>query len=50
MDKQNQNECRCEKAPCGCAAVGVERCTCGERCACKRACRCSGGCGCTVAK
>ena len=50
MDKQNQNECRCEKVSCGCAAVGVERCTCGERCACKRACRCSGGCGCTVAK
>ncbi len=45
----NQNECRCEKASCGCAPAAAERCTCGAACGCVRACRCGDGCACAAA-
>jgi hypothetical protein len=50
MNEQAKNECRCEKTTCGCAAVRVERCSCGERCACRSSCRCGAGCSCAAAK
>jgi hypothetical protein len=44
----NQNECRCEKKSCGCAAPTA--CTCGPNCTCKKACNCGGNCSCAAAK
>jgi len=48
MSEQNQNECRCAQATCGCDAATVVRCTCGERCSCESQCRCAAGCDCAA--
>ena len=49
MEKNEQNECRCNKASCGCPAVAAQRCTCGSECKCAAACRCEGSCACHTA-
>lgn len=46
MDKNEQNECQCSKAACGCATVATKRCTCGSECRCARKCRCEQSCAC----
>jgi hypothetical protein len=48
MDKGSKNECRCEKAACGCATGVAQSCTCGNSCKCTRTCACGGGCGCAT--
>jgi hypothetical protein len=50
VEKQNQNECGCEKSSGGCSGAGVERCPCGNKCDCEPNCECAGGCGCKTDK
>lgn len=50
MNKQNPNDCRCEKTTCACGKPAAERCTCGEGCRCAQVCRCGEGCGCPTTK
>jgi hypothetical protein len=47
MNNENQNECHCSQAACGCEAAPPARCSCQEICNCSRACRCDDSCGCS---
>jgi len=44
----SQNDCRCVKKSCGCAAA--EPCRCGPGCSCVKRCECASGCACAAAK
>jgi len=46
MTNEIQNQCRCERASCGCANETRGRCICGAQCACKPTCRCGASCAC----
>ena len=49
-DQQEQNECLCAQAACGCAKATEGRCTCGEVCNCQSKCRCADPCDCASKK